>query len=57
MRHGSLLGKLIYLFRSLPEIASGVISGSLRINDKSLDANVYYILMTFGPETQKGSHS
>jgi hypothetical protein len=57
MRHGSLLGKLIHLFSSLPEIASGVISGGLFINDKSLDASDYYNLMTFGPETQKGSRS
>jgi hypothetical protein len=35
----------------------GVISGGLFINDKSLDASGYYNLMTFGPETQKGSHS
>jgi hypothetical protein len=32
-------------------------SKGLRISDKSLDADVYYNLMTFGPETQKGSHS
>ena len=45
------------LLHSLQEITLGVISLELLTDDKSVDANDYYNLMTFAPTIAKGSRT